>query len=217
MTTPPNGKFFFDHNIFDENGMELRELEANKPPPTYGIEIVEAAREEGFKRGRAAGLAESQASRDQHIAKVLEKIAGSMSSLFDGENAREKIFEMESVQLTLAVFKRLFPVLNARHGFDELKDAMTQILNRTSGQGEITIDVFPEYAPDVEKHVQAIMARNGNIAKISVRGNDSLDRGDCRFTWADGGAVRNSGEMADKIVATLEESLAARGGNVHDT
>lgn len=216
MAKRPSEKFFFDMNVFDENGMELRELEANKPPPTFGIEIVETARQEGFSRGRATGLAESQASRDQHIAKILEKIAQDVVTIFDGENAREKIYEMESTRLTLAVFKRLFPVYNEKYGFAELKGALTNILEKAAGQSKIAIDVHPDYASEVEKHIKNLPSATGTEGEITVRGNDSLGLGDCRLSWPDGGAVRNSLDMADKIVAALEEALAARGGNVHD-
>ncbi|GJL84349.1 MAG: flagellar assembly protein FliH [Micavibrio sp.] len=209
-------KFFFDMNVFDENGMEQRELEENKPPPSFGIEIVESAREEGFKKGKQTGLAESKASRDQHVAKILEKIAQDTVTLFEAEDDREKIYEMESTRLTLAIFKKLFPLYSEKYGMEELKGVLTSILQKTAGQSEIVIDVHPDYASEVEKHIENISSTGETTTKIAVRGNDSLSAGDCRLSWSDGGGVRNSLEQADKIVAALEEALAAEGGNVHD-
>ncbi len=217
MAKSPSEKFFFDMNVFDENGMEQRELDANKPPPSFGIEIVESAREEGFAKGKQTGLAESKASRDQHVTKILEKIAQDTVTIFDAENAREKIYEIESTKLAMAIFQKLFPVYNEKCGFEELKGTLGDILQKAAGQSEIAIDIHPDYASEVEKHLGNIPPTAGTDTKVIVRENDSLGAGDCRLSWADGGAIRNSLEMADKIVVALEEALAAQGVNVHDS
>ena len=203
-------------NVFDENGMEQRELESSAPPPSFGIEIVESAREEGFAKGKQAGLAEAQASRDQHIAKILETIARDTATLFDAESAREKIYEVESTRLALAIFKKLFPVYNEKCGFEELKEALTDILQKTAGESEIAIDVHSDCASEVENHLKEIVSTMGSDIKTIVRSKDSLGHTDCQLSWMDGGAVRNSLDQADKVVAALEEALAAQGVNVHD-
>ncbi len=217
MTKTQKEKFFFDMNVFDENGMEQRELEENKPPPVFSAQHVEAARVEGFAKGKQEGLTESQVSRDQQIAQILEKISRENVTLFEAENSREKTFEHESTKLAFALFKKLFPYYSAKVGIEDLKEAMTDILQKAAGRAEIAIEVHPGAVEDIRKHVDNIPKAGQTELKFKVQGNEALGEGDCKLSWLDGGAARNSQDLADKIFKQMEEALAADGGNVHDS
>jgi len=210
-------KFFFDMNVFDENGMELRELEANKPPPAFSEEQIAAAKKSSFEKGKQEGFQESQNSIAQQVARTLKKVSQEAGKLFESEEAREKIFELESTRLALAVFEKLFPAYSAAHGLEELKAAIVDILQNAAGQSEIVIEVHPDIAGEIRKTIEDSFGANEEKIKFNIRENDAIGPENCRLGWADGGAVRDSLALAEKIRDVMEESLAAQGGNVHDS
>ena len=140
-------KFLFDQHIFDEPEEDEEEFE-EPPPPTFSEEELETVRQkadqEAYERGKADGVAESKASREQMVAQVLQQIGQDASILFTNEEHRDKTFERESVQLALSIFEKLFPEEKGKHGFESLKNTISEILQRQENQSEIRIEVHPD-------------------------------------------------------------------------
>lgn len=208
-------KYMFDLNIFDEDHVEEVEPEI-PPPPTFSEEELEAARQEGFARGKSEGLAESKASRDQYVAGIMNTIAQSLPKLFSAETAREKLYEKEALVLALEGFKTLFPLLDSRHGLDETQAVIASALEEVEGKSEIIIEVHPDALEGVEAHIASIRGRLGGATVTIREGEDSLGRGDCLIFWKDGGAVRDATALAAKIKSIMEERLAGSLGKVHN-
>lgn len=207
-------KYLFDQNIFDDDYVEEVEPEV-PPPPTFSEEELEAARQEGFARGKSEGLAESKASRDQYVAGVLNTIAQALPTLFSAETAREKRFEQEALSLALSSFKTLFPLLDSYHGLDEAHEVIVSVLEDAEGKNEIVIEINPDALEGIEAHIAAIRGRLGD-ARVEIRAEESLGRGDCRLSWKDGGAIRDASGLAQKIKSIMEERLAGNAGKVHN-
>src|SRR5262249_35772845 len=144
-------KFFFNVNIFDEP-----EEPTEPPPPTFSEDELAAAIKKNFTEGKKEGQKESESSREQHIAKVLEKIATDTRVLFAAEQAREKAYESEAIKLCLATFQKLFPLYNEKTGFEELKQALEQIIRKQEGQKQIVIQVTPDAVEGITQHLTAL-------------------------------------------------------------
>lgn len=210
--TKQDSKYLFNLNDFNEPDPEELEDE-EPPPPTFSEEELEQARNSGYQQGKADGLAESKASRDQYIAGLLGQISQRFETLFAAEQNRENIFENEAIVLALATFKKVFPLLNEQNGLEEVKHVIQETLTQLENQSKIIIEVCEEDAKDVEQHIKTITPTLENVV---VTGSSQLKKGDCAMKWENGGATRDSEEVAEKILMNLEQTLDGAQGNVQN-
>lgn len=213
-------KFLFNQHIFDEPDIEEDEFE-EPPPPTFSEEELETVRSktesEAYSRGKADGLAESKASRDQMVAQIMQNIAQDTSILFANEETRDQIFEREAVSLSLTIFEKLFPNEKEIHGFEELKNNISKILKRQENQSEIIIEVHPDAVEGVQKHIHDLNLHNHTQQRFEVNANESLNDQTCKMFWKDGGAIRDIDAIAQEIQGILNQTLAGTPSSSHDS
>jgi hypothetical protein len=195
---PRPQKFMFDVNNFDAR--------TEDEPPVFTGEQIEAARKEAYELGRAAGLAEAKALREKHIGDLLAAIKQNFTTLFTAEATRASQYEAETIFLARAVFNRLFPELNRRHGLDEVMRAIVMVLEGQRAQPEIVIEVHPEYADDIRLYLGRVLKAHEGIC--TVAGNAELGAGDCRLRWEDGGASRSATRLCGQIGRIFDQTLA---------
>jgi flagellar assembly protein FliH len=213
LTAKPK-KFFFDVNNFNDDYEEPVE-EVIPPPPTFSEAELEAARKESYDRGKKDGLAEAQASREKFVSGILETISKNFATLFNAEQERESRYETESIVLARAIFRKLFPSLNARHGLAEVETVIGRVLEGSREQARINIEVHPDYINDIEAHARHILAGLHGAGEVVVGGNFALGPGDCRLQWDSGGGQRTATIIATEIEKELARVLADRAG-LHD-
>jgi flagellar assembly protein FliH len=206
--TPSHKKFFFDVHNFDENEKADDVIEdLPPPPPTFSEEELAAAREESRAQGYKEGYAASQESIEKQVLDTLNIVRNHFNILFEEEERRARIFEKEAVQLAATIFARAFPDLNERHGMEEVKAMLQNVLETVQEMPEIIIDVPPAYVEAIQTHVNALLRMDGGPRCI-VRGSDSLGPGQCRMAWANGTAARNGPALAEQIRGKIAEVLA---------
>lgn len=209
-------KFLFDRNNFDDDVEdEVVTEELPPPPPTYSEAELEAARKRGYEDGKRDGIAEATASRERFVSGILEAISKSFTALFDEEKNRNDLYENEAVHLARAIFRKLFPALNEKHGLDEVRTVIGHVLADSRDKPEIIVDVHPDYVADIESHISGIMQHWHGIGTCTVSGNPALGPGDCRMQWASGGAHRTAARLAGEIEKELDQVLADKAA-LHD-
>jgi len=204
-------KFLFDAHSFDEEVVEVVEEPAEPPPPTYSEEELAAARAQAFAQGQAQGrgeaLEEAQAAEERAVSRALEAVNANLLFLLEAEAARAARYEAEAVRLALAALERLFPALAAAHGLAEVKAVAQSVLDAhqqaAAGTAAIALRVHPD-------HAQALADLTAG-ASICVAGDPALGPADCYAAWADGGAVRDAGALAEAIAAQMCAALASAG------
>ena len=150
-----------------------------------------------------------QRSRDKLVADLLGTIKANFQILFATEEERESRFEREAVLLAREIFAKLFPALNARQGPNEVEKAIAYVMESRKETQEIRIEVHPDYCESIEKKLEST-AKSLQGGRITVAGNPALGPGDCRMSWNDGGARRDSTGIAEEIHRQLEQLLADR-------
>lgn len=211
---PDSRKFMFDRHIFDEPDVEEEE-DLPPPPPTFSEEELEAARAMAYDKGRRDGLAEEKESQNTRAANLLETIVKSLPQIFAAESLREKTYEREAVALALAAFRTVFPFLESRHGLSEAESVIRAVLEDVEGRSEIAVDLHPDSVESIELHLKTVAERLEHV-RITVRPDERLKPGDCRLSWKDGGAVRDSQALAEEIACRIEESLAGKPVTRHN-
>lgn len=200
-------KFFFDNIHFDEPEEE-EIIEEEPPPPTFSEEELANARKESFELGKRDGLTQAHNSFEKQTEVLLEVIARDIQTLFQEEDARARLYEAEAVRLSDAIFKKLFPVLNERHGLDEIHNVIEKIITDQPEAPEIQLFVAPDFVDKISQHV----AENEHISNlpgtISVKADPRLEAGDCRLSWKEGGGLRDISRLSSQIAKEIELLLA---------
>ncbi len=198
-TAPPMRKFLFDVNNFD--------IRTEDEAPVFSGDQLEAARREAYEQGKRDGLAEAKALREKHVADLLGNIKQNFIGLFNAEQKRTGQYEAETLFLCRAVFHRLFPGLNEKHGLDEVVRAITTVLEGQRARPEIVIEVHPDYTDAIRDHIGRTM-KSLREGICTVDGNPDLGPGDCRLRWEDGGAARSATKLCAQIGRIYDQALA---------
>lgn len=198
-----NKKFFFDLNNFDEpDGPTEEEL-----IPTFSEEELEAAKQAGYELGKADGIAQEKASREQQVAALVGQIRQSYQTLVTSETLREQIYEEEALRLMHVALKTLFPTLNARLGLQEMEAMIERVIQTQKNQTKIIIKVPADVRDDVEAALKAGSSEDTQEEKYLVQADHSLIEGSCAIEWEDGGAVRNSQKLIDTMILEVDRLL----------
>jgi flagellar assembly protein FliH len=199
-------KFFFDLHDFEAPEVHPEET---PPPVTYSQEELDAAKQLAHDQGRQKGLNEAAASREQKVTQLVQQISTQFATLFASEQERESRYEEEVIGLVIQSLDKLFPSLNERIGPYEMQQAVSRILKSASDQSEITIRVAPEFTADIESVIAPIRNKDINPPNFHIVADETLDDGECRLQWSDGGAVRNAARLSAEIYDALLSLLPA--------
>lgn len=205
---PKSKKFFFDVHNFDEENVEIEEEDIEPPPPSFSEEELETARKKAFEEGRQQGLNEAAQSREKHIAVLVESIKNTLPALLEKEDKRISLYEREALGLAHKIFAALFPALNESHGLDEVKKVIEDILKNQRQAPEIIIEVPSGYGEDIRHYISRINEQSASQGLCVVKESESLDAGNCRMSWKDGGAIRDIEAIKQKTEKHLQQILA---------
>lgn len=207
-------KFLFDMHNFDEDE-SIGAPEPPAPPPVFSEAEVEEARKDAFEQGRKQAQQEEAASREQAVATLVNAISGKIDGLVAAEAARAGLYEAESISLCRAIFARLFPELNRTHGLDEVEAVIKNVLEAQRHEAEIIIEVGTDFVGDIRLLAEQVSHKIHGKGAISVNGDPTMQAGDCRVSWNEGGAERSASRLAEEIRQKLEDTLAGRPA-LHD-
>ncbi len=206
--------FFFDENVFDEDGVRHEKEDTRPPKPEFTHDDLDAAKAIAFEEGRKAGLKDSDESKTKDILTLFQKIERDMSVLFAAENDRNKTYENESVHLSLKILEKIFPLYAKEIGLDELEKTLHATLQTATTPENILIELNNDIASLLEPKLKEMgVALHKNI---SIKPNSVIARLDCKITWPEGGILCNTTTIAEKTFAIMHQALAERGVSVHD-
>jgi flagellar assembly protein FliH len=181
------------------------------PPPTFSEEELEAAvaeaRKTALAEGQAKGAADATAQTERQTATALNTIAQHFAKV-DGEvkAAAEQIRET-SLELSLAMVRRLFPEFARQHGLEEVKELLGRCLDNLRTEPRFTVKVASGQAEALKNEVEALAQSRGFEGRIVVAAEESLKPGDCRIEWSQGGMIRSADEIWKAIEAAMEQAL----------
>lgn len=171
------------------------------PPPSYGEAEMEAARVAARAEGYAQGAADAAASDAARLAATIAVIG---ERLADAAASAAQVTE-ESVQaiagLLLAAVLAGYPELGKRHGEEELRGLLREILPGMLREPEVRVRVHPSMTAAVTGELAKVPEEDRQ--HITVEPNDSVPPGDAKIKWPHGGAFRDAAGIAPKIADIL--------------
>jgi flagellar assembly protein FliH len=214
-------KFLFNNHIFDEPDIEEEDDHTPPPPPVFSEEDLETVRrtthDRAYEQGKKDGVDQERASREEMLAQVLKRLEQQASLLFAAEHERDRIFETEVLNTTLSIFEKLFPYYTSQFGFEELRGAIRNTLEKQEDQSEIVVEVNPDAKEGIADFINSFSMGGATHQRFEVRANPTMSVGQCALYWKDGGAIRNNDKLAEEIRAFIQDTLAGTNSNVHDS
>jgi flagellar assembly protein FliH len=181
------------------------------PAPTFSEEELAAAVAEAKKsalaEGLAKGKADATAQTEKQTASALNAIAQHFAKI-DGEvQAVAGQLSEATLELSLAMVRRLFPEFARQHGLEEVKELLGRCLDQLRTEPRFTVKVAADQAETLKGEVEALAQSRGFEGRVVVAAEEGLKPGDCRIEWSQGGMIRSADEIWKAIEAAMEQAL----------
>ena len=181
------------------------------PPPTFSEAELEAAvaeaRKAALAEGQAKGKADATAQTERQTATALNAIATHFAKI-DGEvRAATGALRETTIEISLAMVRRLFPEFARRHGLEEVKELLGRCLDTLRTEPRFTVRIASGQAETLQGEVEKLAQSRGFEGRIVVAADETVKPGDCRIEWSQGGMIRNADEIWKAIEAAMEQAL----------
>ena len=178
------------------------------PPPPMFTEAemqgaCDVARRKGEEAGATRGRNEAVAAFDKQVAATLSTIAQQTAAIAKN-SAAEAQAAGKSVELALAIVRKLHPALVERQGLTEIESVLSQCLESLKQEPRLVAYVHSARLDALQERLTQLSAASGFDGRVVLIGDDAMGESDCRVEWADGGVEREAG----RIWRAVEEALA---------
>lgn len=221
---PEVEKFMFDTS-FDapppapEPEVVLEDVPAEPPPPPppmFSEDELRAAQasahaeglSEGLKQGRAAAMAENESS----VAAVLQGLSAQVAHILAEQSAQVDQSRQMTLDIALAITRKLLPDYIARHGLGEIEAAVRTVMDGLVHEPRLVVRVAEAQLDAVTAGVQQEVARRGFEGKLVFLADPTMGLADCRVEWAEGGVERDASRVwseVDRLVAEVVKGIGA--------
>lgn len=186
------------------------------PPPEPMFSEAEmqgacdVARRQGEEAGVVRGKAEAVAAFDKQVAATLNGIVQQAAAIAQAM-ASEAEAAGKSLDVAMAIVKKLFPALAARDGITEIEGILTHCLTSLKQEPRLVAYVSAAQLDALQGRLAELTAANGFEGRVVLIGDDKMADSDCRVEWADGGIERDSNQIWRTIEDAINQYLAAEG------
>ena len=186
------------------------------PPPAPMFSEAEMqgacdlARRQGEEAGIARGKADAVAVFDKQVAATLGGIAQQAAAIAKATEAQADA-AARSLDVAMAIVKKLFPALAARNGIAEIEEILTHCLASLKQEPRLVAYVSAAQLDALQGRLSELTAANGFEGRVVLIGDDKMADSDCRVEWADGGVERDSNQIWRTIEEAINRYLAAEG------
>jgi flagellar assembly protein FliH len=200
-----SAKFLFDTDFGAAAG-------AHKGAPPVPAAEHQAAVAEAETRGYRSGMDAAEAEAQRRIASAYERIAAALEGLAAHLHAVEGRFEAESVEVAVAVARKLAPELVAQQPLAEIAALATECFRELLTAPHVVVRVNDGLYAQARERLDEIARARGFDGRLVVLREADVAPGDCRIEWADGGLVRDRAATETAIADAVGRYVAVRRG-----
>jgi flagellar assembly protein FliH len=206
-------KFLFDNDFGEGAGTKVAEPMVAETALRAAIEEAEAR---GYRNGLNAAEAKTAAQlkteAERRTAAAFERIAGALDALAASLKDAERRFEAESVEVAVAVARKLAPRLIAREPLAEIAALATECFSELLRAPHVVVRVNESLHAVAREKLEDVARSCGFDGRLVVLGEPDIAVGDCRIEWADGGLTRDRAATEATIADAVERYLGMRDG-----
>lgn len=195
-------KFLFDNDFAaGDRGKSAMTLAEH----TAKLAEAEAA---AYRNGYSAATTDAE----QRAAAALERIAASLQILAGGLAAVEARLESETVEVAVAVARKLAPELIAREPFAEIAALAKNCFRHLVAAPHVVVRINDQMHEGAREKLKQTTHASGFDGRLVVLAEPDIAPGDCRIEWADGGIKRERAATEAAIEEAVARYIAGRRG-----
>ena len=208
-------KFMFDRS-FDVDNPTSEEIEIikdeEKEPeiivPTFSEKEVQAARSEGFEKGKVEALKEAATAIENQIVDATKVISAQLDQLTSNQSLANRDIFLDAIKVSRAITAKSFPSINAENGFQEVENLIRYALSKILEEPRVKIQIHPTLTEQLSERINQISENTHFEGRILIFADEAIEQGDCKIEWGSGGAERNVNDIIFEIDAIINTNLA---------
>ncbi|MBV8837488.1 MAG: flagellar assembly protein FliH [Alphaproteobacteria bacterium] len=159
------------------------------------------------------GLAAAEAKIEGRTSAACDRIAQGIAALAQGLRAIEARLEAESVEIAVAVARKLAPETIAAEPFAEIAALAAGCFRQLVGAPHVVVRIAEPIYEQAHTRLEEIARVQGFDGRLVVLAEPGMPLGDCRIEWADGGVARDRAKTEAAICEAVSRYVAARRGD----
>ena len=164
------------------------------------------AEADGFRKGMIA----AEAKIEGRATGALERVAHAVAAMSQGLAALEARLEAESVEVAVAVARKLAPQLIAAEPLGEIAALAASCFHQLVAAPHVVVRVGEQIYEIAQPRLEQIAHLHGFQGRLVVIAEPGMALGDCRIEWADGGLSRDRVATEAAIEDAVRRYVAAR-------
>ncbi|MES2729276.1 MAG: hypothetical protein V4621_04150 [Pseudomonadota bacterium] len=207
-------KYLFDLHRFDSPHAQVDIAQDDAAPsPTYSHDDLTASQDDAFRRGRQEGFRESEEGISREIATFLGILNTQLDDLLRAETQRSEAFAKDVLVASQALYAQTSATLIKAESWP-LTVAMIQDVITAMPRNQDMIITIPElYRETLSQYLTKMYG--DKATRFQIEADPLLPAGDCKITWAHGGAIQSMTDMQALIHERLQLLLAEIGATTH--
>lgn len=158
------------------------------------------------------GLAAAEAKIEGRTSAACDRIAQGIMALTTGLREIEARLEAESIEVAVAVARKLAPETIAAEPFAEIAALAAGCFRQLVGAPHVVVRVAEPIYEQAHTRLEEIARVQGFDGRLVVLAEPGMALGDCRIEWADGGLARDRAKTEAAISEAVARYVAARRG-----
>ena len=201
MASP--AKFLFDTDF----AAPVRERAAT---PAEVAQKIAEAEARAYRSGYDAALREAKVESDRRSAQALQEIGAAIKGIAAGFSGIEGRMETEAVDVAVAVARKLANELIAREPLGEVTALVADCFAQLVSTPHIVVRINDSLYEAAHASIEALAKQSGFAGRLIILAEPSIQTGDCRIEWADGGVVLERAAIETKINELVGRYIASR-------
>ena len=170
----------------------------------------EAALTRSEAEGHRKGMNAAEAKIEGRATGALERIAQAIAAMAQELSAVEARLEAESVEVAVAVARKLAPELIAAEPMGEIAALASSCFHQLVAAPHVVVRVAEQIYEIAQPRLEQIAQLHGFQGRLVVLAEPGMALGDCRIEWADGGLSRDRAATETAIGEAVGRYVAAR-------
>ena len=184
--------------------------------PTVPLAQHEAALAQARAEAHRNGMLAAEAKIENRAANACERIAQEIAALARSLQSVEARLEAESVEVALAVARKLAPELLAVEPVTEIAALAAGCFRQLIAAPHVVVRIAEPIYDLARKRLDEIARLHGFEGRLVVLAEPGMTAGDCRIEWADGGLSRDRASTEASIGEAVGRYVAARRRTQND-